>query len=269
MNADADLAAREKLKREREEFKRKIYLFLWLTVSTSLIVFFTDRGIEKLLTVLMRESHVAVSDISTLSLEDAPAAFHYDAARRELVYIGLVDDSTKKALVALARDGAPGSSAAKAAYLAAVEQLAFTSTEVSQSLSVDLLILGGCVGMLGVQLRSIVNFVGHACFRNDLDLKRWWVYYAIRPLTGFLLGIVVVAIVRAGLLPLREEPSAKALWWSAVAFFAGFGEEEFTQRLRLISKTLFGVEHERKPDLSNSVGTQSSPALTASEPSES
>jgi hypothetical protein len=54
-----------------------------------------------------------------------------------------------------------------------------------------------------------------------------------------MLGVVVVLIVKSGILTIPGD-AASSLWWVSLAFLAGFGEDEFRQRLRVVSKTLFG-----------------------------
>lgn len=58
-------------------------------------------------------------------------------------------------------------------------------------------------------------------------------------LTGFILGLVLIAIVQSGFISVASNAARQALWWAALAFLAGFGEEEFTQRLRIVSKSIF------------------------------
>jgi hypothetical protein len=125
-------------------------------------------------------------------------------------------------------------------YREAVDALAYSSASNDGTLIASLLILGGFAGVIGVQVRSITNFVGHACFKKDIDLAIWWPYYLLRPVTGFVLGAILVIVVQAGIFRSLDDTANTTLAWVSLAFLAGFGEEEFSQRLRLLSKTLFG-----------------------------
>ena len=82
--------------------------------------------------------------------------------------------------------------------------------------------------------------MGIACYSGDLDLVVWWPYYVIRPVTGFILGVILVSVVHGGYFTLGAGSPVSTLAWAGIAFLAGFGEQEFTQRLRQLTKTIFG-----------------------------
>ena len=178
-----------------------------------------------------------------LSLKSGPSSFWYDKQTKELHYRGLIDDKLKEELISLTnvnQDSEPQLQKAVRDYSEAIDKLAYQSNEAAERLIAYLLFLGGLSGMLGTQLRSMTNFVGIACFKNQLDVSRWWPWYAIRPMVGFLLGVILVLIIEAGLFSIGETKPIGTNWWLAVAFLAGFGATDFTDRLRLLSKTLFG-----------------------------
>jgi hypothetical protein len=106
------------------------------------------------------------------------------------------------------------------------------------------LLVGGLSGLLGTHLRSLVNFVNIDCYRNQLDLRRWWTYYLLRPVIGFVLGLGAVLLLKAELIEVGTKQVSGSMWWAAVAFLAGFGAAEFTERLRSVVITVFG---EKKP----------------------
>ena len=89
-------------------------------------------------------------------------------------------------------------------------------------------------------MSNYINFVGVACYTENLDLLRWWPYYVLRPLTGFILGVILIAVVQGGYFTLGAASPISSLAWGGIAFLAGFGEQEFTQRLRQLTKTIFG-----------------------------
>jgi len=103
-----------------------------------------------------------------------------------------------------------------------------------------LLILAGLSGVLGVLIRSIGNFVRIACFQNTLDVHRWWPWYLMRPALGFLLGLLSVLIIQARIFLPNTGSSTGTIWWLGIAILVGFGAEDFSARLRLVSQTLFG-----------------------------
>lgn len=225
--------------------RQKIGLAIWLTLLTIALCIAAAWGVLRLEHVLGRESRVPWNPPGDVTLRPGPTAFYFDKERRELVYVGIIDDKRKSEIISLAPSGEDGISAIKS-YWEAVNHLAFLTNRSACGLSLWLLFLGGIAGSLGVQLRSFTNYVGHTCFKNDLDVNRWWPYYAVRPATGFLLGSVVVIVTESGLLAVGQAAPSKVFWWVSLALLAGFGEEEFTQRLRQLTLTLFGQEKSRK-----------------------
>lgn len=215
-------------------------LFAWLVLTSLPILWIAHSSLMLVQAALVAPIQTKVGDLGELPLSGSSTNLLYDKGKGDLRYAGLVDEETKKALVDVVRDVPAEFKDQKQKYLSGVDQLAFDSSQMQGRLTLLLLIFGGIAGVLGVQLRSIVNFVGHACFRNDLDPVRWWPYYIIRPMTGFILGLTLIAIVQSGFISLPTMAARRVLWWAALAFLAGFGEEEFTQRLRSVSKSIFG-----------------------------
>lgn len=218
-----------------------------------------------------------------------PVTFWHDRSRDRLVYRGLIDGATKAKLLALSPEaeepeeeqereeeeerqqdeqgplGAterPGEAeatneeadelhAARRSYREAIDRLAFDSAAAAglEHQLLWLLLLGAVGGLLGVQLRSVSNFVGVVCIKDSFDFKRWWPWYVLRPVLGLLVGLLVVVLIKADLFTLETEPAeAGNLWWLGLAVLAGFGAEDFVLRLRLISHTLFGVAELEKTD---------------------
>jgi hypothetical protein len=178
-----------------------------------------------------------------IQLSPGPPSFQFDAARGQLIARGPIDTSVKTELVGLISDkGNPifPPDPAGRSYWQAVDRLAFESNRDSDQILWFLLFLGGVSGLLGVQLRSLVNFVGVASFRNNLDISRWWPWYLIRPPTGFIFGLAAMLLLQVGFFQPENQPSETVTWGIVLALLAGFGSAEFADRLRLLAKTLFG-----------------------------
>jgi hypothetical protein len=202
-------------------------------------------AVERVDTYIQRENHAPWKAPAGVQINPGPPAFRYDAENGQLLHIGVISAERKAELLALFPHKQGGSLAATGGYSAAVDQLAFGSNKDLRGLLVWVLVLGGLAGSLGAQLRSLVNFVGHACYTQALDLVVWWPYYLVRPFTGFVLGTVIVTIVEGGLLLVTGSATNGAMWWAGIAFLAGYGENEFTQKLRQLTKTLFGSNEPR------------------------
>jgi hypothetical protein len=159
------------------------------------------------------------------------------------------------------------------AYNEAIDTLTFLASTRQGKMIGLLVYLGGLGGALGAILRSLVDFVGHACYTGKLDLVRWWPLYFTRPIVGWILGFVLVVMFKAQFLaPGQASPSDDSLWWLGMAVLGGFSTVDVTQRLRLGAKALFGVERSatsedsdkkeatKKTNKKDSVGTETSEA---------
>ncbi len=191
------------------------------------------------------------------TLRSGPVEFRYEAesGKERLIHIGPIDKERKKILIGLLSkmgniqsddDGNDTSKSQASAtieeseYWSAIDNLTFMSHSENSIVLKSLLLLAGLSGILGVQIRSIINFIGVACIKNSLDIKRWWPWYILRPVQGFLLGLLAVLIIKAGIfLPDGSVPSGTN-WWLAITILVGFGAEDFTERLRLVSQAMFG-----------------------------
>jgi hypothetical protein len=196
---------------------------------------------------LHRETRVSWTASDSVQLKPGPTTFWYDSEHKQLVSIGVIDAKEKEELLALYPAASGNSSDGESGYKAAIDALAFASNQTLSGLAVALLLLGGLSGAMGAQLRSITAFVGNACYTLNLDVVTWWPYYLLRPFTGFVLGIVVVVVIQAGFLSVGNGTPSETLWWVAVAILAGYSDDEFTQKLRQISKAIFGAK-ESTPD---------------------
>lgn len=223
--------------------RQKVVLFLALVLMTLLMLWLAKWAVAQVDGLSQKVNRVQWQAPAGFTLKPGPPTFWYDSAQSQLVHIGAIDQKTKLELLSLVSTPADQQPSDEIkGYWAAINQLAFTSNDQLGGLRIGILILGGLAGMLGVQLRSLVNFVGHACYTNNLDLVIWWPYYALRPFIGFVLGVIIVVIVQAGFFVAGQGEASGTLWWAGIAFLAGFGEQEFTQRLRMLTKTLFGEE---------------------------
>lgn len=126
-------------------------------------------------------------------------------------------------------------------YHAAINLLAYKALE-SQVKQMQLLLwLGMLGGAMGALLRSFVDFVGNACYKNQLDLVHWWPLYATRPLVGAILGLLLVVMFKARLISGAEaQGGSDSYWWLGMAALGGFSTIDVTARLRQAAKALFG-----------------------------
>lgn len=219
--------------------RQKIVGAILLLTMTFLVLLMAWNAVSRLNDTFTRETRVDWHAPDGATLKSGPTAFWYDENKGQLVYQGVLDDKHKFELLNLLVSDKSDPALSKG-YWTAIDKLAYQSNSIGDRLLINLLFLGGLAGMLGVQLRSLINFVGNACYSKNLDLILWWPYYVIRPFTGFILGAILVTVVQGGYFTLGSGPPVTSLAWGGIAFLAGFGEQEFSQRLRQLTKTIFG-----------------------------
>jgi hypothetical protein len=225
---------------------QKIVLAVLLVLFTALITWGWFCLLHRLESQLLVEFSVQWKPPAGATLAPGPPSFTYDNNSNLLLNIGPIDAKLKTDLIALlATQNVERAEEAVQSYTGAINLLAYKSNECLRDFLAGLLFFGGLSGVLGVQLRSLGNFIGVTCFKTELDVKRWWPWYALRPVIGFLLGLAVVLLIKADLYTVGEKLPTGSLWWAAIAFLAGFGSSEFTDRLRLLTQTLFGKNSQK------------------------
>jgi hypothetical protein len=244
-NCDSNQTSRDARKNEftPATTRQKIVLALLLLVASVGISLLWFALFNKYQALLHTEIRVHWQKTVDVALRPGPPFFWYDSMAGQLVWSGPIDPDQKKELtgLALSNHGGPDSTDPDiVTYWAAIDELAFKANKLRDSGLTFLLVLAGVSGMLGVLIRSILDFVGNACFKNTLDVYRWWPWYLMRPPLGFLLGLLSVLIIQARIFLPNTGGSMATVWWLGVAVLVGFGTDDFAGRLRLVSQTLFG-----------------------------
>lgn len=189
-------------------------------------------------------------------LKDGVVGFNYDTTTKTLNYRGRLNIEQQMQLrdllefdaTAATAGSSPVVTAATAnevtrSYREAIDKLVFQAGTAEVGQIQLLLLLGFMGGTLGAILRSLVDFVGHACYTDRLDLMHWWPLYVTRPIVGAILGFLLVVLLKARLLTsLDIQQGSESFWWLGVAVLGGFSTVDVTQRLRLAAKALFGTD---------------------------
>ncbi|UCG47502.1 MAG: hypothetical protein JSU94_18705 [Phycisphaerales bacterium] len=237
--------------------KQRVHVAIGLALITAILFGFWFKTLVLVEAISQQENSITFRASDDLFLSAGPPSFRYDRQSGRMFHRGPMSAKTKEQLIALVKVE-PNSSQrfkdAAAQYWAAVDRLAYQAGHVSEQLVAYILILGGLSGILGVQLRSVVSFVGNTCYKNELDIARYWPWYWMRPVIGFILGVVAVLVVQARLLFADQAAPAATSWWLAIGFLAGFGASEFTDKLRYLSRTLFGESQTRPAANGNKPG---------------
>lgn len=227
---------------------QKIFLSisLWIaTITVCSVWFWTLHQIDK---QLHTEHTVFWNAPTNMFIKSGPPTFRYDRGSNLLYFRGEVDASTKQELMSLLIvDGTTHPVGFDQAYADAIGRLAYLASDGGGQALRYLLLLGGFSSTLGVLLRLIVNFINVNCYKKRLDLDLFWPYFVMRPITGFLVGFALVLLIKANVLFKGEAAATGSLWWAGVALIAGFGAAEFTDRLRLLTQTMFGESKSKNP----------------------
>ena len=230
-----------KIKARKEAFtpattSQKIVLAVLLFVAALTALYSGYWVLKQLETHPVNRFSVKWKNEASVTLEPGPSTFWYDKQNHVIWHVGTISDERKQKLLGLSKTN-------DLSYRDAIEDLAFSSNTRSYTAFRWLLLLGGVSGILGVLIRSTWDFVGNTCYKNTLDVVRWWPWYVVRPLTGFLLGVLVIVLVQTDFLTNINQQSSDSLWWAGLATIAGFGSSDMLTRLRLVSKAIFGVEN--------------------------
>ena len=216
--------------------------------------------IQKYNEVTFLESSTSWEMPTGAHLKNSPATFHYDSERHTLNHRGPLDAQQQLLLRDLLEFNSESNDAGSASpittsainstissYHSAINNLAYQAGAEQVGQIQLLLLLGIMGGILGAILRSLVDFVGHACYTDKLDLMHWWPLYATRPIIGAILGFLLVILLKSRLLSSAEiQQGSDSFWWLGIAVIGGFSTVDVTQRLRLTAKALFGTADENK-----------------------
>jgi hypothetical protein len=121
----------------------------------------------------------------------------------------------------------------------AVDQLAFKSNNIGSSYYWLLLIVRGLAAIVGVLIREILDLIYHYCYQNDLDFRMWWPWYLLRPIVGFMVGVIIILFSGTNLLMSTPETQSET-YLIALAIVAGIGVEDVMFKIRKISQVVFG-----------------------------
>lgn len=231
--------------------KQKVILAALLIAVTIASLLMAWAALNSVQTVTYEPVRVAWQPVSDVRLATGPVGFRYDRVAGELQFSGPMSDETRLKLVALfpdpkgsSDDSAKALESDAASYAAAIDVLSGESLLLANKYVVALLLLGGCCGVVGVQLRSMWDFVRNICFKDppQLDVVTWWPWYLMRPIIGFVLGVLAISMIMSGFLEVDNQGTRSSLWWLSITALVGFGASEFMSRLRLVVAALFAAQ---------------------------
>ncbi len=215
---------------------QKLLVSFWLIFLVVLVVFLTFRSIYQLNKDITNEIRVGWNKPPGVKLRSGPVAFRYDDVTKQLIHRGEIGETEKALLVSLVEPRNED-------YESAIDGLAFSSRDKSEYVLLYVLFLGGFGSVIGVVIRSASNFLGVACYHQDFVFGRWWPWYLVRPFLAFLVGVLIVILIKSDLMTSSQRAGSDgSLWWVGLTALAGFGLEDSLDRLRVLSKTLFATD---------------------------
>ncbi len=184
---------------------------------------------------------VSWNNPNSIKVSPGPSWFLYDGKNKLLNSSKLMTDEDKISLLNLVKD----SEDSTGSYKNAVSELAFRSNKEIETSYLLFLVLTAICGAIGVQLRTITNFIGVTCFKNEFNYDVWWPWYFVRPFTGFLIGPLVFTLFDGKIMSLTGKFDHSNASIMAVSVLAGFGSEDVVNTLRTLSKRVFGYKEEK------------------------
>lgn len=170
-------------------------------------------------------------------LASYPSWFLYDKNAKQIRTRAVIDEKMKMEL----EKSFPmrSDSANFVEFRQAVEKLAFQSSDLKDRNYWLLLMVSGLAAIVGVFIREILDLIRHHCYEKDLDFRNWWPWYFLRPIVGFMFGIVVVLFSGTELLFTSGNDSSET-YLIAIAIIAGISVEDVMLKIRKVSLVLFG-----------------------------
>jgi len=173
----------------------------------------------------------------SLKIKSGPTWFFYDGKLGKISALHQINDNDKTLLIALLESGDKNFRS----YTQAIDKLAFDSNRNKDTnFSNWLILLYAIAGLIGVQMRTINNFVGVACFKNDFNFHIWWPWYLVRPILGFITGAAIFLLIDGKHLLEGQVSTGLSTTVLGIAFLGGFSTDDFYGLLRKLSKNIFG-----------------------------
>ncbi len=229
--------------------RQKVLLAILLILTTIVVAVIWFRKYDRFQELSETPVSVNWSLPDSQMLRPADAGLRFDQEKGKLMLVGPVSgkrlEDLSKLLVSK-ESGDPAKPASLESYWKALNDLGFEARAKAGRERSALLLIAALSGLLGVMMRSLADCIGNACFKNTLDVRRWWPWYALRVPLGFLVGLTVVILAQSGWMNSEGQVASGAVWWLGIAMLAGYGSAEFVERLRQLSETLFGQFQQKK-----------------------
>lgn len=223
---------------------QKIFLYVALLIISAVVAFSTIAYIWKMQDKKDTLLSVSLPPSVNLDYSPLPNFINYDFNEENIFIKGVLTEENENEIILFLNSNKNPSAENNSNFLklqSAMKLIVVKSDKLKNELSTLIFHIALLGGALGSTLRIFLDFVGNASYKNQLDFKRWWPLYFTRPVTGALLGLIVIILLKSNIMSLTLNPNhSDSLWWLGLAILSGFGTIDATERLRLTSKAIFG-----------------------------
>ncbi|EMV7407622.1 TPA: hypothetical protein ACJJXJ_002024 [Enterobacter soli] len=224
--------------------REKISLYCVLLVISVCAVFGTLYFIEKLQDQQNELLSTSFSPPEDFDYSVIPSFIYYNFDKKEIFIKGALTKENEDRIFTITSATCQESKSqctSFSTFKSALILVSLKSDELKNKISSLIFYIALLGGALGSILRLFIDFVGNASYKDVLDFKRWWPLYFTRPVTGAILGLVVIILLKSNIISLTLNSSnPESLWWLGLSIISGFGTIDATERLRLTSKAIFG-----------------------------
>ncbi|MFJ5361643.1 hypothetical protein F157LOC_03497 [Pectobacterium brasiliense] len=224
--------------------KEKASLYLILLFISIAVVYGTLKCIEILQSKQVELLSAPFTPSENFDYSAIPSFIYFNHDKNEFFIKGALTGENEEKIFIIATSKCQGDKIqciSFSMFKSALTLIISKSDNLKNKLSELIFYIALLGGALGSILRLFIDFVGNASYKNTLDFKRWWPLYFTRPITGSILGLIVVVLLKSNIISLTLNTShPESLWWLGLSIISGFGTIDATERLRLTSKAIFG-----------------------------
>lgn len=224
--------------------RQKLFLYVSLLTISVVVAFTTIHYIWKMQNKKDTILYASFSPRDDFDFSILPSFLNYDANKKQFFIKGALTEENENKINSVFVSNKYIDEEKKASILelrSTIALIVIESDKLKNELSILIFYIALLGGALGSTLRIFLDFVGNASYKNQLDFQRWWPLYFTRPVTGALLGLIVIILLKSNIMSLTlNSNQSDSLWWLGLAILSGFGTIDATERLRLTSKAIFG-----------------------------
>lgn len=120
-----------------------------------------------------------------------------------------------------------------------IDYLSYTLSNNSMQVKYFIILIV-LMSLIGCNVRSMYDYVGNYCYKNKLEIKRWWPWYLLRPCIAISLGLLLFICSKADIIEFDFSSNTNNI--IIISFFVGFALQDVVKLLRNISKSIFVTE---------------------------